>query len=480
MDVVTKIPARLDRLPWARWHWLILIGLGSVWILDGLEVTIVGSIGSRLTEPGSGLGITEAQVGIAASVYIVGACVGALFFGHLTEKYGRRKIFLLTLGVYLGATVLTAFSGNAIWFYLCRFFTGFGIGGEYAAINSAIDEMIPARLRGRISLLINGSYWLGAAVGAALAYPLLNPDLVAVDLGWRLLFAFGGVFGLIIIVVRRLVPESPRWLIIHGRQEEAERIVSAIEEEVERETHRDRLPAVQGSLTLEQRETTTFREVARTLVRTYPRRTIVGLALFAGQAFLYNAVFFTQALVLTAFFEVPSSIAPLYVVPLALGNFLGPVLLGPLFDTLGRRPMIAGTYIGSGVLLAVTGVLFQQDLLSAVTLTICWCAVFFVASAGASAAYLTVSEIFPMETRPQAIALFYAIGTALGGIIGPTLFGRLVESGELSLVATGYYIGAALMIVGGIVQLAIGIEAARRALEEIADPLSKKSTTAQA
>ncbi|GAA3726240.1 MFS family permease [Spinactinospora alkalitolerans] len=478
MSVTTDIPARLDRLPWARWHWLILLGLGSVWILDGLEVTIVGAIGSRITEESSGLGITEAQVGLAASVYVVGACLGALFFGHLTEQYGRRKIFLVTLGVYLAATVLTAFSGNALWFYACRFFTGFGIGGEYAAINSAIDEMIPARLRGRIALIVNGSYWLGAAAGAAMAYPMLNPEVLPEDIGWRMLFAIGGVLGLIILVVRRIVPESPRWLVIHGRDDEAERVVHGIEDEVEAETHRDRLPEPdpERTLTLEQRSSTTFRELAATMVRIYPRRTVLGLSLFAGQAFLYNSIFFTQALVLTTFFDVSSAIAPLFIVPLALGNFLGPVLLGPLFDILGRKPMISGTYIGSGLLLVGTGVLFQNEALSAVTLTACWCAVFFVASAGASSAYLTVSEIFPMETRPQAIALFYSVGTALGGILGPGLFGVLVGSGEIGQVAFGYYLGAGLMVAAGLVELRIGVEAARRSLEDIADPLSKKKT----
>ncbi len=475
-SVTTDIPARLDRLPWARWHWLILAGLGSVWILDGLEVTIVGAIGSRITEPGSGLAITEAQVGLAASVYIVGACSGALFFGHLTEKYGRRRIFLATLGVYLVATVLTAFAPNVWWFYACRFFTGFGIGGEYAAINSAIDEMMPARLRGRIALMVNGSYWLGAAAGAAMAYPLLNPDLLPEDIGWRATFAIGGVLGLIILVVRRIVPESPRWLVIHGRTEEAERVVRGIESEVSSETHTDRLPSIDPRrvLTLHQRDTTTFRELAATMVRTYPRRTVLGLSLFTGQAFLYNAVFFTQALVLTVFFDVPSGLAPLFIIPLALGNFLGPVLLGPLFDSLGRKPMIAGTYIGSGLLLVGTGLLFQNGLLGAVTLTLCWCVVFFVASAGASSAYLTVSEIFPMETRPQAIALFYATGTALGGILGPGLFGALVGSGEVGQVAFGYYLGAGLMIAAGIVEIFIGVEAARRSLEDIAAPLSAR------
>ncbi|GIH21703.1 MFS transporter [Acrocarpospora phusangensis] len=467
-QIRTNIPARLDRLPWSRWHWLVLIGLGTVWVLDGLEVTIVGVIGPRITEENSGLGLTASEVGVAAAVYVAGACLGALLFGHLTDRFGRKKLFLVTLAVYLVATVATAFSTEAWFFYLCRFVTGAGIGGEYAAINSAIDELIPARVRGNVDLVINGSFWLGTAVGAAIAIPLLNPDVLPADIGWRVLFGLGAILGVGILLVRRLVPESPRWLFIHGREEEAERIVTEIEEAA------GVSPAAETDegLTVNQRRHTPLREVAATLVRTYPRRTVVGLSLFVGQAFLYNAVYFTYALVLTTFFGIPDGSTPWYIIPLAIGNFFGPVLLGRLFDSVGRRVMIAGTYALSGVLLAGTAALFNAGVLTAATLTACWMVVFFFASAGASAAYLTVSEIFPMETRALAIALFYAVGTALGGIIGPLLFGRLVETTDPAMVALGYVIAALLMTAAGTVQWLLGVEAARRSLEDIASPLS--------
>jgi MFS family permease len=471
--VTTRIPARLDRLPWSPWHRMVLVGLGTVWILDGLEVTIVGSLSDRLTEKGSGLELTASQIGVAAAIYVLGACLGALFFGHLTEKYGRKRMFFLTLTLYLAATVLTAFSFNAIWFYACRFLTGAGIGGEYAAINSAIDELMPRKLRGRIDLIINGSYWLGAAAGAALTIVLLNEDFLPANIGWRVAFGLGAVLGLIVLFVRRNVPESPRWLFIHGRDEEAERIVSDVERRVGEEVH-EPLSEVgeDDELQIEQRDRTTFREIAHTLLADYRQRTLLGLALFVGQAFLYNAVFFTQGLVLTTFFDVGSGSAGWYIVPLALGNFLGPLLLGRLFDTVGRRMMISICYIGSGLLLVATALFLSG--LDATTLTLCWCAVFFLASAGTSAAYLTVSEIFPMETRAMSIALFYAVGTGLGGIIGPLLFGKLVATEQLGNVAIGYYIGAGLMIAGGLVEAFVGVDAEQKSLEDIAEPLSSQ------
>ncbi|WP_426567206.1 MFS transporter [Angustibacter sp. McL0619] len=450
---------------------MVLVGLGTVWILDGLEVTIVGSLSDRLTEKGSGLELTASQIGVAAAIYVLGACLGALYFGHLTEKHGRKRMFFITLTVYLVATVLTAFSFTPIWFFACRFFTGAGIGGEYAAINSAIDELMPRKLRGRIDLVINGSYWLGAAAGAALTIVLLNEDFLPANIGWRVAFGLGAVLGLIVLFVRRNVPESPRWLFIHGRDEEAERIVAEVEARVAEEVD-EQLPAVgaDDDLEIEQREKTTFREIARTLLADYRQRTLLGLALFIGQAFLYNAVFFTQGLVLTTFFGVGSGSAGWYIIPLALGNFLGPVLLGRLFDTIGRRIMISICYIGSGLLLVATAIFLTG--LDATTLTLCWCAVFFLASAGTSAAYLTVSEIFPMETRAMSIALFYAVGTGLGGIIGPLLFGKLVATNDLGNVAVGYYIGAGLMIAGGLVEVFLGVDAERKSLEDVAEPLS--------
>ena len=468
--IETKIPARMDRLPWARWHWLVVIGLGTVWILDGLEVTIVGSIAGRLTEKGSGLSITESQIGSAAAIYVAGACLGALFFGHLADRIGRKKLFMLTLLVYLAATVLTAFSKNFLWFAVCRFFTGAGIGGEYAAINSAIDELIPARVRGTVDLIINGSFWVGTAAGAALSLVLLDTSIFATDVGWRLAFGLGAVLGLAILLVRRNVPESPRWLMIHGRDKEAEELVADIERQVTESTGQE-LEEPRGSLKLRQRKAIGFGTIASTVFKLYPKRTVLGLALFIGQAFLYNAIFFTYALVLTKFYGVSSGSVGLYLLPFAAGNFAGPLILGRFFDSVGRKPMIAGTYIISGLLLIGTAILFKNGTLTATSQTACWCVIFFFASAGASSAYLTVSEIFPMETRAMAIAFFYAVGTALGGITGPLLFGKLIEHGQTS-VTWGYILGASLMIAAGLVEVAIGVEAAGQNLENIAKPLT--------
>lgn len=470
-QITTRIPARLDRLPWSRFHWLVVIGLGSVWILDGLEVTIVSVVAGVLTEPGSGLNLTPGQIGLAAGIYITGACTGALFFGQLTDRLGRKKLFIATLAIYLTATALTALSPNVWWFYVCRFFTGSGIGGEYAAINSAIDELIPARWRGRVDLIINGSYWMGAAFGALMGIVALNPEFLPPNVGWRVAFALGAVFGLIILVVRRTVPESPRWLFIHGREDKADEVVSGIESRVIEEKG-ERLPQPSESVTIRQRRSIPLRLIARTVLTMYPRRSVLGFSLFIGQAFLYNSVFFTYAVVLGTFYGVPGSAAPWYLVPFAIGNFLGPVLLGPLFDTIGRVQMISTTYILSGVLLFVTGQLFVAGLLTATTQTILWAVVFFFASAGASSAYLTVSEVFPMETRALCIAFFYAIGTAAGGIAGPILFGQLVGTGEASMVNLGYIIGASLMAAAGIVELFIGVRAERQTLENITKPLT--------
>ena len=362
--ITTDIPARMDRLPWSRWHWLVVWGLGTVWILDGLEVTIVGSIAGRLVEEGSGLAITEAQIGQAAGIYVAGACLGALFFGYLADRMGRKKLFLITLAVYLVATVATAFSMNPMYFFVCRFFTGAGIGGEYAAINSAIDELIPARVRGRVDLVINGSFWLGTAFGAVLSVFLLNENYFAADLGWRLAFGLGAVFGIGILLVRRNVPESPRWMFIHGKEDEAEELVQDIEGQVEDSTD-EQLEEVDEDITVRQRKSIGFGEIARTMVTSYPKRSVLGLSLFIGQAFLYNSVFFTFALVLTKILKVETASAPWYLVPLAIGNFLGPLLLGRFFDTVGRRVMITMSYVVSGLLLILTGVLFNNGSLNA-------------------------------------------------------------------------------------------------------------------
>ena len=470
--ITTHVPARLDRLPWARFHWRVVLGLGGVWILDGLEVTMVGNVSSRLTEKGSGIALNPAQIGVAAAIYIAGACLGALFFGHLTDRFGRRNLFILTLAVYLVATVATAFAFAPWYFFITRFFTGSGIGGEYAAINSAIDELIPARVRGRVDLVINGTYWLGSAAGAAGALVLLNTSNFPANIGWRLAFGIGAIFGIFVLVVRRNIPESPRWLFIHGREQEAERIVAAIEEEIKDDTGQP-LPKPHGrQLKIRQRETISFSEIARVAFQLYPRRAVLGLALFIWQAFLYNCVTFNLGTLLSEFYAVPSGKVPLFYIVWALSNFAGPLVLGRLFDTVGRKPMITLSYIGSAAFAVLLAVVFVSHTGGVVGFIIVLTATFFLASAGASAAYLTVSEIFPMETRALAIAFFFAVGTAIGGISGPLLFGQLINSGQRSEVVWSFLIGAAVMAVAGLVELWLGVAAEQRQLEELALPLT--------
>ncbi|MDX6380277.1 MAG: hypothetical protein QOI57_1301 [Rubrobacteraceae bacterium] len=470
--VESLIPARMDRLPWARWHWLVIAALGITWILDGLEVTIVGIIADVLTTPESGLGLTAGQIGLAAGIYIAGACLGALFFSYLTDRYGRKKLFLITLALYLTASVLTAFSWNFWSFVFFRFFTGAGIGGEYSAIYSAVDELVPARVRGRVALAISGSYWIGTMMGSALSIVLLNPEIISPFWGWRLSFALGGILGIAVLLIRRYVPESPRWLLTHGRHEEAERVVEQIESEVRTETGRE-LPPVYGSpIVVEQRKSIGFGLIARAMFKMYPKRTVLGLALMISQAFLYNAIFFTYALILADFYGVPSGSIGYYIFPFAVGNVLGPWLLGPLFDRIGRVPMISGCYFISGALMMVTGYLFVQEVLSATTQTLLWSIIFFFASAAASAAYLTVSEVFPMEVRAMAIAFFYAIGTSIGGITGPIIFGQLIEAGGRENIFIAYIIGAGFMIGAAIVEVILGVRAEGKSLESVARPLT--------
>ena len=462
----------MDRLPWARWHWLVVMALGITWILDGLEVTIVGNIAGRLTEPVSGLDFTEGQVGLAAGIYIAGACTGALFFSYLTDRYGRKKLFIITLAVYLFFSFLTAFSPNFLFFVVCRFLAGTGIGGEYSAIYSAVDELIPARFRGQVALAISGSYWIGAMMGSALAIVILNENVVNQFYGWRIAFALGGVLGICVLLIRRYVPESPRWLVTHGRSEEAEETTAMIERQVAQQTGRE-LPPVEGqSITIEQRESIGFGIILKAMFQMYPKRTILGLTLMSSQAFLYNAIFFTYALVLTGFYGIDASTVPYYIFPFAIGNVLGPLLLGRLFDTVGRVTMISGCYFISGALLALTGYLFYQDILTAATQTALWCVVFFFASAAASAGYLTVSEIFPMEIRAMAIAMFYAIATALGGISGPVIFGNVIGTGNAFNLFLCYLFGAGLMIFAAIVEVVLGVRAEGQSLENVATPLT--------
>jgi MFS family permease len=469
--ITTDIPARLDRLPWARWHWMVVIGLGTVWILDGLEVTIVGSMSEALKPSSTGLGLSSFDIGLAGAIYVAGACFGALLFGHLTDRFGRKKLFLITLGVYIAATVLTAFSMSPLWYFAARFLTGAGIGGEYAAINSAIDELIPAQHRGRVDVAINGSFWVGAAAGAVLTIPLLDPTVIDPAWGWRLAFGLGAILAVGVLIVRRHVPESPRWLFIHGREDEGEQIVRGIEHTVEEETGRS-LGSVDETITIRQRKAIGIGEIARTVFTLYPKRTLICFSLFVGQAFLYNAFFFTYGDTLTTFLGVKQT--GWYIAVFAVSNFAGALLLSRLFDTVGRVRMISGTYIVSGVLLAGTGLFLGS--VTAVTLTLMGAIIFFFASAGASAAYLTASEVFPMETRALCIAFFYAIGTATGGITGPLFFGWLIdrasESGDITRIAIGYFIGAALMVAGGVIQAFLGVKAEGKSLESIAQPLT--------
>ncbi|HEY1833705.1 MAG TPA: MFS transporter [Solirubrobacteraceae bacterium] len=471
--ITTSIPARLDRLPWSRFHWMIIIGLGTAWILDGLEVNVVGSISARLFEHGSGTGLTKSDVsGWAASLYIGGACFGALLFGQLTDRFGRKKLFMLTLAIYLLGTVLTALTFSPAWFFAFRFLTGMGIGGEYSAINSAIDELIPAKQRGRVDVSINGSYWLGGVGGSLLSVVMLNTAIFPTDVGWRLSFVLGAVIGLAVLLVRKNVPESPRWLFIHGREDEAEEIVQDIERQVRESTGRELPEPDDEPLKIRQRKAIPLSLIVRSVVSMYPKRTILGLSLFIGQAFLYNSVLFGFGSLLTVYFHTASGDVPYFIAVFAVGNFAGALLLSPLFDTIGRKPMIAGTYLLSGVLLIVTGLLFKGHELSDIGFEACICAVFFLASAGASAAYLTVSEVFPMETRALCIAVFYAVGTGIGGVIGPQVFNRLVETESYEQVFLAFGLGAVMMILGGLAEIAFGVKAEGERLERIAKPLT--------
>lgn len=467
-DASPNIAARLDRLPWSGWHWRVVIALGVAWVLDGLEVTLIGSIGSVLERPDT-LALSAAQVGWTGSIYIGGAVLGALIFGRLADRLGRKKLFMITLAVYMAATLATAFSGGFVTLSLCRLVTGIGIGGEYAAINSAIDELIPARLRGRVNLAINASFWIGAALGAALSLVMLDPRVLGPVTGWRACFLLGAVLALAIVLVRRHVPESPRWLLSHGHHDAAGAVIDGIETAVgDQHGPLPPVPARAGNASRASKGTPPLRQVAALLLGRYRRRSSVVLAMMVAQAFVYNAIFFTYSLVLTRFYQVPEGKVALYIFPFALGNVLGPMLLGPLFDSVGRRTMIALTYGVSALGLALTGWAFAAGWLTALTLALCWTAVFFVASTAASAAYLTVSEVFPIEMRALAISIFYAVGTGTGGFIAPVLFGSLIGSGSRLSVAVGYAIGAALALAAALLAWRYGVDAERKALEEVA------------
>ena len=467
--IETDIPARLDRLPWSRFHLMVILALGVTWILDGLEVTIVGSIGPA-PQSRAALSLSASDVGLAASAYIGGAVSGALFFGWLTDRVGRRAIFAVTLGVYVVGVLGSACSVGIATFALSRVVTGFGIGGEYAAINSAVDEMTPARMRGRVNLAVNASYWAGAGLGAVASLLVTNHQLVPPNLGWRLGFAIGGLLGLPVIWLRRFVPESPRWLVTHGREREAHAATARIEHAVRGLGHT--LPEPKGTLSIQPRLSFGLGIVLRAMFVTHRKRSLLVMILMLSQAFLFNAIFFTYGLVLTKFYGVPAQQIGLHILPLAAGNLFGPFILGPLFDSLGRRRMIGGTFAASAVLLVATAILFGLGDLTALTQTLLWMAIFFVSSSAACGAYLTASEIFPLETRAMAIAVFYAFGTAVGGLVAPYVLGLLIETGEAWSVSVGYLIAAALMGLGALAEFTIGIDAEGKSLEDVAQILS--------
>ena len=463
------MPARLDRLPWSRFHWLVIVALGITWVLDGLEVTLAGSLSGALRESPV-LRFTPADVGFANSAYVAGAVSGALFFGWLTDRLGRKRLFSVTLMLYLLAAAGTAFVWNLPGYALMRFLTGAGIGGEFSAINSAIQELIPPRFRGRTDLTINGGFWVGAAVGGAASLVLLDPHWFSLDVGWRLAYFIGAAIGIPILLLRRFIPESPRWLMLHGRNEEAKQVVAGIEDRLRSEGFT--LSPTERRVRLRERGFTPFADVAVALIRLYPRRTVLCLSLMIAQAFFYNAIFFTYAMLLTDFYGVDPTHVGWYVLPFAVGNVLGPLLLGPLFDTIGRKPMIAFTYAASAVLLLIAALLFRAGVLTATTQTMTWSATFFFASAAASSANLTVAENFPLEVRALAIAIFYALGTGLGGIAAPWLFGVLIESGSRDRVFMGYLLACALMLTASLMAIWLGERNERKSLEDVAPPLS--------
>jgi MFS family permease len=466
--IETDIPSRLDSLRWSGFHTRVVLALGITWILDGLEVTLAGALSGALKESPS-LHFSNFDVGFANSAYLAGAVLGALGFGWLTDRIGRRKLFFITLALYLTATAATALSWSVGTYALFRFLTGAGIGGEYTAINSTIQELVPARYRGWTDLVINGSFWIGAAMGAGSAIVLLDPALIGPDLGWRLAYLTGACLGLVVFVMRMWIPESPRWLMVHGHPDQAHAIVDDIERSAAGHVQDQQ---AWPKIRLRMRDHTPLREVAHTLFSLYRQRSLVGLALMTAQAFFYNAIFFTFALILTDFYGIAANQIGWYILPFAAGNFLGPLLLGRLFDTLGRRVMITFTYGMSGALLALSGYLFSIGALSAETQTIAWMVIFFFASPAASSAYLTVSETFPLEVRALAIALFYAIGTGIGGVAGPALFGALIDTGSRGSVFAGYLLGAGLMVAAACIAWRYCIAAERRTLESVTRPLA--------
>jgi MFS family permease len=473
----TTVPARLDRLGWSPFHTRMVCGLGAAWILDGLQITIASSVTGVLTSPDT-LGMTSTEVGLIASIYLIGELIGALVFGKLSDRLGRKRLLMTTLLLYLLGTGLAAFvtghhTGWLVFFYATRLVAGMGIGGQYAAINSAIDEMMPSKYRGRVDIWINGTYWAGAILGSFVSLIFLNA--FAENVGWRLAFLMGPVLALVVIVVARVLPESPRWLMTHGRVEEAEAELAKIEA-----VQGKPLEPVDDSLAIELMPEKQYGYLSflRLVFHTYPKRAILGATLMITQSFLYNAIFFTYALVLTNFYDVSATRVPLYGLAFSVGNLAGPLVLGRFFDTVGRRKMISGTYLLSGALLAVSAFLFDADVLNATTQTLMWVVIFFFASAGASAAYLTVSETWPIEIRSEAIAVFFAIG-CIAGALGPAFYGALIGDGSSRTgLFIGYLVGAAIMVIGGVVEWLIGINAEGKSLEAVTKPLTSVTPAA--
>jgi MFS family permease len=470
--IETDVPARMDRLPWSGWHRKVIVALGTSWMLDGLQVTLAGSLAGILEDKRT-LGLSDPQVAEGASAYLAGAVLGAVLFGYLTDRLGRRKLFLITLSIYSLATAATALSWNFTSFMMFRFITGLGIGGEYAAINSAVDELIPGKVRGTVDLIVNATFWVGAAVGSLASTLLMNGNFLPIEIGWRVAFAIGAVLGIGVLYLRLSVPESPRWLMLRGKEEEANRVVGSIEEQVSKQ--KGSLPEPEGEkLRLTARDHTPWAEIFRNMLVDNRQRSLLALILMVGQSFFFNAVFFTYGLVVTKFYHVKAKDLPLHLLPFALASFLGPIVLGRFFDSVGRKPMISITYGISGLLLGATVIPFVHGSLTATTLNICFSLVFFTASSAASAAYLTVSEIFPLEIRALAIAVFYAIGTLIGGVFAPYLFGELIASGSLMNVGMGYVLGAVLMLIAALAESIIGVEAAGKSLESISKPLQSR------
>ncbi|CAB1276418.1 MFS transporter [Candidatus Nitrosacidococcus tergens] len=480
LPVTSLIPARLDRLPWTRFHWTVVVGLGVAWVLDGLGAQVVASAGFQQY-----LHMSPKEVGLSATIYLAGQVIGALFFGRLSDKLGRRKLFIITLGIYLVGSTLAGVSFFLWQLFIAQFISGLGIGGEHTAINSAIDELIPSKYRGRASIAINGTYWGGAALGASANLFLLNPNVFSDNIGWRISFFLGPVLGLMIVYLRRHIPESPRWMVGHGYKDEAEKIVNNIESEIQSQGYTlSKVPKNKALEIFSQKDSSVI-ELIKLLFKRYPRQTFVSFSMMVTQSILYNSIFFSYALVLQNFYHTDPSSTQYYFFPFAIGNLVGPLVLGKYFDTVGRRKMIFITYSISGTILIVSAILFYKNILSAAMQTTLWSASFFFASAAASSAYLTVSEIFPLNIRSQAISYFFSIAQ-LTGAIAPSIFGLLINSGienlkddhiALVLLASGeidrgplvigYLFAAGIMILGGLIALAFGYDAEQKSLEEI-------------